>query len=143
MALKNGIRTLLLAQSSVTSLCGSQTVDNVSVPAIFVQAPRQGIKTPYVVISRTSHDPMKTLDGTTGMAQTEIDIDCFAATETKADALAKVVSDFFKDYTGVAGASDTIDAVLWEDMNDFENPEGDGSDTWRYAVTLTFTVFHH
>lgn len=143
MALKNGLRTLLLAESSITSLVPAQTVDGDSVSAIFVTTADQGAKVPYLVISRTGHDPMKAMDGTTGMAQTDIDIDCYAGTPAEADALATAVEAYLKDYSGAAGGSDTIDCVLFEDKNDFENTEGDGNDQWRYVVTLSFTIFHH
>jgi hypothetical protein len=143
MALKDGLRTLLLAQSSITTLAPAQTIKGISHPSIYVGKVAQGAIPPFIVISRTGHDPMKALDGTTGLAQTEIDIDCFEGTATKAEALAKAVSDYLKDYTGAAGSSDTIDAVLWEDMNDFENPEPNGKDDWQHAVTLTFSIQHH
>jgi hypothetical protein len=112
------------------------------VDCVFIDTADQGVKTPYIVISRTGFDPEKTLGTTTGITRSEIDIDCYAETPADAESLANAVATFFKDYTGAAGGSDTISAVLWEDMNDFENSEGNGNDQWRYAVTLTFTVFH-
>jgi hypothetical protein len=143
MALKDGLRTLLLAQGGITALCPAQTASNgASIPAIFVGKVKQGMKTPFICISRIRHDPLKTLANTTGMAESEIDIDCFANTEPKAEAIAKAVSDFLKDYSGAAGGSDTIDAVWWDDTNEFENQEDAGPDVWRHAVTLTFTIHH-
>lgn len=143
MAIKAGLRTLLLAQSSITTLCPAQTVGGTSRDAIFVNKALQGIKPPYIIISRIGHDPYKRLDGTTGMTATEIDIDCYEYTEPEAEAMAVVVKDFLKDYSGAAGASDTIDAVLLDDVNDFINPEESGGDVWRHAVTLSFTIQHH
>lgn len=143
MAIKAGLRTLLLANGSITTLCPAQTVKGISRGSIFVGTIPQGAKPPFIVISRIGHDPMKALDGTTGMVSSEIDIDCFENTEPEAEALATVVKDYLKDYSGAAGGSDTIDAVLLQDINDFENPEQDGNDTWRYAVTLSFEIQHH
>lgn len=143
MAIKAGLRTLLLAQSSITALAPAQTVKGISTPAIFTGTVPQGFKPPYIVISRIRHDPYKALDGTTGIGETEIDIDCFENTEPEAEALATAVADFLKDYRGAAGSSDTIDAVLFEDRSDFENLEQDGKDLWRFAVTLSFTIQHH
>ena len=142
MAIKDGIRTLLLAQSSITTLAPAQTVGSKSYGAIFVDKVKQGIVPPFIEISRTGSDAMPAMDGTTGMKSTEIDIDCWEWTEPKAEALATVVSEFLKDYSGSAG-SDVIDSVLWEDTNDFKEPEQGGSDKWRYAVTLSFTIQHH
>lgn len=143
MAIKDGLRTLLLAQSSITTLAPAQTIKGQSISGIFVDRPIQGFKPPFIVISRAGHDPYKAFDGTTGLRSTEIDIDCFEYTEPEAEALATAVSDYLKDYTGAAGGSDTIDAVLWDDVNDFVNSEQDGKDLWRFAVTLSFTIQHH
>lgn len=142
MAIKDGIRTLLLAQSSITTLAPAQTVGGKSYSAVFVDKVKQGIKPPYIVISRVSADEHGTLTNTTGIKQTEIDIDCFEYTEPLAEALATAVSDYFKDYSGAAGG-DTIDAVHWVNTQDFENQEENGADQWRHAVTLTFDVWHH
>ena len=133
MALKTGLRTLLLAESSITTLS----------PVVYVETVAQGIKPPYIVISSTGHDPMKALDGTTGMEETEIDIECVEYTDAEAEALAKAVSDYLKDYSGAAGASDTIDAVLWDSKTMFVGQEQDGKNLWRFNVQLSFTIFHH
>ena len=142
MAIKDGLRSLLLAQSSITSLCPAQVIGKKTVNAIFVDTIYQGIKPPYITVSRTGSNPRGSLDGTTGIKESEIDVDCFADTETLAEALSVSVSNALKDYTGVAGVNDTIDAVDWNDTNDFQNPEV-GQDLWRHAVTLSFTIFHH
>lgn len=143
MAIKDGLRTLLLTQSSITTLCPAQTIQGISYSGIFVDKVKQGFKPPYVLISRIGHDPFKSLDGTSGLAATEIDIDCVEYTEPEAEALADAVKAYLKDYTGAAGASDTIDAVLLDDINDFQACETDGKDLWRFAVTLSFTIQHH
>lgn len=143
MAIKDGIKTLLLAQSSITTLCPAQTVQKNSFGAIFVDAIKQGIVPPYIKISRTGFDPMECLDGTAGMGSTDIEIECLAYEEPDAAALAKAVSDYFKDYYGAAGASDTIDCVNWTGVSDDVIPEGNGGDIFRYAVKLQFTVMHH
>lgn len=142
MAIKTGLRTLLLAQSSITTLAPAQTVNGISFPAIFVGKAKQGVLPPYIVISRIRHDPLKALDGTYGMQESEIDIDCFESTEPEAEALGKAVADYLKDYSGAAGGSDTINAVYFDDINEFENPQPNGKDDWQFAVTLTFTIHH-
>lgn len=143
MAIKDGLRTLLLAESSITTLAPAQVIQGKSYSAIFVDKVKQGIKPPFIVISRSGFDPMKTLDGTTGMKSTEIDIECWEYTETEAEALAAAVSAYIKDYSGAAGGSDTIDAVLWDSVNDFKEAEDDGKDLWRFVTVLNLTIQHH
>lgn len=142
MAIKTGLRTLLLAQSSITTLAPAQTIRGVSVPAVFVNKVPQGFVPPYLRITRIRHDPLKALDGTTGMAESEIDIDCYESTEPEAEALAKAVSDYLKDYSGAAGGSDTIDAVYWDDVGEFEVKAPGATDEFYQVVTLTFTIHH-
>lgn len=143
MAIKDGLRTLMLAESTITALCPAQTLKGLSLSAVFVDKAEQGAKPPFIIISRIGSDPMLALDGTYGMKSTEIDIDCYEATPTKAEALATAVSTYLDDYTGAAGGSDTIDAVMLEDTNDFLVPEEDGKDNLRHVVTLSFTIQHH
>lgn len=141
MAIKDSLRTLLLAQSSITTLAPAQTISSKSYDAIFVETVKQGIKPPYIVITDNDFDPMKTLDGTTGMGMSDIDIECHEWTETEAEALAKAVTDYLKDYSGAAG-SDTIYAVLWNNKQAFAGQEQDGSNKWRVAITLNFEIQH-
>jgi len=143
MALEAGLRTLLLAQSPITTLCPAQIVKGVSHYGVFVGRAAQGFAPPFIVITRTEHDPYATLDGTTGMGSSEIDIDCFEATHTKAEALATAVVDFLKDYSGAAGATDIIDAVILLNRRSFQTQAGSGNDEWQYVVTLTFQIQHH
>lgn len=142
MAIKEGLRTLLTGQSSITSLAPQQVIGKQTRHAIFVDTATQGIKPPYILISRTSVDLRGGLGATTGIRESEIDIDCFADTSPLAEAIAEAVSTFMKDYSGPAGASDTIDAVEQVSVADFQNPEV-GQDVWRHAVTLTYSIFHH
>lgn len=143
MALETGLRTLLLAQSSITTLAPAQTVGGVSFDGVFLDNPAQGFVAPYVVITKTGHDPYKRLDGTTGgIVSTDIDIDCYAANRPAAIALAKAVSDYLKDYTGAAGGSDTINAVLWEDQVAQTVYLGDGRDQRHYVEAMTYQIQH-
>lgn len=143
MALKAGLRTLLLAQSSITTLAPAQTIGGKSYDGIFVEKVKQGFKPPYILITDTSLDPMNTLDGMTGMGDSEIDIECVEYTEPEAEALAKAVSDYLRNYTGAAGGSDTIDAVRWENKQSFTGKDdSDSRDVWLFNVTLTFQIHH-
>ncbi len=80
MAIEIGLRTLLLAQASITALAPAQTVGGVSFDAVFLDNAAEGVKPPYVIITQTGHDPYKRLDGTGGtLRKTEVDIDCYAS----------------------------------------------------------------
>lgn len=97
-----GIKTLLLAQASVTAIVSTR---------IFVSAAKQGTDPPYIVIDRMSDEKYKGLDGVQTGKQAEIDIECWARTPESAAALAEVVSDFLDDFQGATGGVETVLAV--------------------------------
>lgn len=143
MAIETGLRTLLLAQSSITSLAPAQTVGGVSFPCIFLDNPAEGIKPPYVIITQMSHDPYKRMDGTGGtLRMTEFDVDAYCSNRPAAIALATAVEVFLRDYVGAAGASDTINAVLYDDCQDDVVNTGDGRDQRHYVRSLSFRIQH-
>lgn len=143
MAIETGLRTLLLAQSSITSLVPPQTIRKVAFDGVFLDHPSEGFNAPFITISMTGHDPLKRLDGTTnGLAFTDIDVDCYASSRPSAIAIAKAVADFLKDYTGLAGASDTVEAVLFQSMRDDVIGLGDGRDQRHYVRSLSFQIQH-
>ena len=107
MAIEIGLRTLLLAQASITTLAPAQTVGGVAFDAVFLDNAAEGVKPPYVIITQTGHDPYKRLDGTGGtLRKTEVDIDCYASNRPASITLAGAVETFLRDYVGAAGVSD-------------------------------------
>ena len=143
MAIEIGLRTLLLAQSSITTLAPAQTVGGLSIDAVFLDHPVEGVKAPYVLITLTSHDPYRRFDGTGGtLRRSDVDIDCYASNRPAAIALASAVEVFLRDYSGAAGASDTINAVLWENARDDVVYLGDGRDARHYVRSLSFIIQH-
>jgi len=118
MAIEQGLRTLLLAQSSISTLLGEAT------KGVYVmQAPQNAVE-PYIEIHVMSMNPLLHLGTTGGVRFTEIDIDCKARTLPEATSLASAVETYIDDLTGAAG-SDTVNAVLLNDRaQDVEPPDG-------------------
>jgi hypothetical protein len=143
VAIETGLRTLLLAQSSITSLAPAQAIGGISFPAIFLDNAAEGIKAPFIIITQTGHDPYKRLDGTGGtLRMSEFDIDAYSTSRPGAIALATAVEVFLRDYVGAAGASDTINAVLHEGTLDDLVTLGDGRDQRYYVRSLSFQIQH-
>lgn len=143
MAIEIGLRTLLLAQSTITTLAPAQIVGGVTFDAVFLDNPAEGVKPPYVLITLTSHDPYRRFDGTGGtLRRSDFDIDCYASNRPAAITLAGAVETFLRDYVGAAGASDTINAVLWDNARDDVVFLGDGRDQRHYVRSLSFIIQH-
>lgn len=141
MTIKDGLRTLLLAQSSITTLAPAQTINRQSISAIFVDAVMQGFVPPYIMIERTSYTPLRFINTTTAAGTSEIEIDCYERTEPLAEALALAVATYIKDFSGTAGSA-TIHRVNWTGSMNFRTEEIDGSDTRRHIATLNLSIFH-
>ena len=138
----HGLRTLLLAQTSITTLVPSQTLNRVSTPSIFCNSPAQGARPPFIVITITGGDPYLTLDGTYhgGLMTAEVDIDCFAYSAEDAATIEKTVRQYLDDYTGAAGASDTISAVLHDRPEPGYDYPAEGFDTKFHYLTTSYLI---
>lgn len=128
-----GLRSLLLAQSSVTGTVGSS--------GAYIQFAPQGVNPPFIVISRVDTERPLRLDGSGGMRMADIDIECWSTTPTKAAALAKTVADVLDDYTGAAG-SETVEAVLLQGESDGEETPTSGEDVVRFYTLLDFSIHY-
>jgi len=100
MTIKDGLRTLLLAESSITTLAPAQTINRQSVSAIFVDTVMQGFVPPFIRIERSSFTPLRFINTTTTVGTSEIEIDCYENTEPLAEALALAVATYIKDFSG-------------------------------------------
>lgn len=138
----HGLRTLLLAQTSITTLAPAQTVKGISTPAIVCDNAPQGMVPPYVVLTDISSDPMNTLDAYSESLQSvELDIDCYSYSEPAARTLGQTVWRFIRDYTGPAGSDDTVKAVVVEDHGTYRYDfPAEGRDTRFHIVTLSMLV---
>lgn len=113
--ISKGLRTLLLAQSSITDIVGDD--------GIFVTAATQGTTQPYIIIDRMAGSKFKGLDGNQGTKRAEIDIECWHNTPSDAAALADIVSDFLDDYTGAAGDATIKESTQVDDVDNYEPPK--------------------
>lgn len=143
MMITHGIRTVLLAQSSITTLAPSQTVGLNTIPAIFTDNAPRGIKPPFVLVELEATDPMLTLDSTYDNSLIENDINIVACAYTPEDAraLSNTIKSAFEDYSGTAGSSDTIKAVNWMDETYESFYPDEGRDTKYHQITTSFKVF--
>jgi hypothetical protein len=126
-----GLRTLLLAQSTVTDVVGQK---------IFVTAARQGQDRPYILIDRVSDEKIKGLSGFLSAKHCEVDIDCWANTASAAAALAKIVSDYLDDFSGATGGTETILAVHQVDEDDTFDPPSSGGQIQEFVTILTLEI---
>ena len=142
MAIETALRTLLLAQSSITTLAPAQTIGGVAFDGIFLDHNAEKFTAPFVTITMVGHDPYKRMDGTGGTLRlSELDIDCYCSNRPASIALASAIETYLNDYTGAAG-SDTINAVLFQSKRDDVVYLGDGRDQRHYVRSLSYQIQH-
>lgn len=130
-----GLRTLLLAQSTVTDIVGSS--------GVYVTAARQSGTRPYIVLDRVDDEKYKGLAGYLSTTRRcEIDIECWGKTQSSASALAKVVSDFLDDFSGATGGTETIlSANQVGDTDNFDPPDSGGA-IQEFVTILNFEFMY-
>lgn len=142
MPITTGLRTLLLAQPNITAICKPQKLGNTTYPGIFNEFAPEGFKPPYVLISKTDTDPLVVLDGTYGLRFNEFDFECYSRDQVEAESLGDIVETFIKDYTGQAGPSDTIKAVILENRRYDKIFEEQGGDQRQHIQSISVTIQH-
>jgi len=140
--IEEGLRTLLLAESTVTGLV-DQTKGG-EFKGVYVDDAPQGSPFDYVLITNLDDSHNNTLEGGdyTGagaMHVAEIDIDCKSRTPGAAKALASAVIAYLADYSGAAG-SQTILAVVFQDRTSGVEPATSGEGHSVHVETLDFLI---
>ena len=140
MALELGLKTLLLSQLSITTLVPIQTLSGTNYYGIFNENPVEDFKPPYILIHLIDDDANVCLDGTSGTATYDFDIDCYAYRFDKSVQIGKAVFDFLKDYAGPATAEHSIKAVIYEGKRHDKIYEDQGGDVRHHIESLSFQI---
>jgi hypothetical protein len=103
---------------------------------------REGTALPAIVYSVDNRAPVRTLTGTTSLAEFSVSIDCIAATMSGARALAVVVSDVLNDNTSYGVVDGT--QIRWsstdgEDVERMDDQEG--TDDGPRVVRQTYRIW--
>lgn len=125
-----GLQTLLLANTNVTDLVGTE--------GVFVTAAKQGTDMPYVILDLIDDRKYKAFDGFVGALHCEIDIYCYDTTPQDAKALAKVIDDYLDDFSGSTGGSETIkESNQVGRYNTYSEPQS-GGEISEWVTILNF-----
>lgn len=128
-----GLRAILLSQSSVTNI--------VSTSGVFVDVAPQNKSLPYVLVDKYTDDRNVTLGGTGSTYTAEIVIQCWERTPTKSKTLADATTAYLQDYTGTAGDV-TIDAVIFDDERRGSADAEPGTDYTRFVTEVEYTIHY-
>ena len=129
-SIKQSVRTRLLQSATIAGLCGAN---------VFTGRSDQGQALPRINITRISGGQEHDLDGAAANANPRIQIDCRAATDVAADALADAVRNMLDGYTGTMGTH-SIDVAVLDNRLDLDEPAIDGSDNNTYCVIQDYLI---
>ncbi len=133
MSIETAVRRRLSDDAAVTALVSNR---------ISPEWRREGTALPAIVYSVDSRTPVRTLTGTTSLAEFSIAVDCIATTLSGARALAAVVSDVLNDNTSYGVVDGT--QIRWSgtDGEDVERMEDqDGGDDGPRVVRQTYRIW--
>lgn len=130
--ISKGLRTLLLAQSTITDVVDQK---------IFVGAATQGTEQPKIIIDRMNGEKFKGLSGYLGTKRAEMDIECWHNTQGEASALADIVSDFLDDFTGAAGSTTIKESTHAGEADNYPTPPG-GAHIGEWVTILNYEFIY-
>lgn len=133
MSIETALRRRLSDDIAVTSLVSTR---------ISPEWRREGTALPAIVYSVDSRSPVRTLTGTTSLAEFSVAVDCIATTLSGARALAAVVSDVLNDNTSYGVVDGT--QIRWsgtdgEDVERMDDQEG--TDDGPRVVRQTYRIW--
>lgn len=133
MSIETAVRRRLSDDAAVAALVSTR---------ISPEWRREGTALPAIVYSVDSRAPVRTLTGTTSLAEFSVSIDCIAETMSGARALAVVVSDVLNDNTSYGVVDGT--QIRWsstdgEDVERMDDQEG--NDDGPRVVRQTYRIW--
>lgn len=103
---------------------------------------REGTALPAIVYSVDSRTPVRTLTGTTDLAEFSVSIDCIATSMSGARQLAAAVADILNDNTGYATFDGTLLRWSGTDGEDVERMDDqEGTDDGPRVVRQTYRIW--
>ena len=133
MSIETAVRRRLDDDPAVTGIVGTR---------ITPEWRREGTTLPAIVYSVDSRSPVRTLTGTTNLAEFSVSIDCIATTMSAARALAVVVADILNDNQSYGTVDGTL--IHWSstDGEDVERMDDtDGGDDGPRVVRQTYRIW--
>lgn len=126
------IRTLTLADATVSGLVATRMYSDV-LP--------QSATMPAITYSMITETPYEHLAGIVSVSQATIQVDCFGATRSSANALADAVRLQLEKYRGVVGTQQILEINHTSARDGYDRAES-GTDQLRFIRSLDFDIHY-
>lgn len=133
MSIETALRRRLSNDAAVSALVSNR---------ISPEWRREGTALPAIVYSVDSRAPVRTLTGTTSLAEFSVSIDCIATSMSGARELAAAVADILNDNTGYSTFDGTLLRWSGTDGEDVERMDDqEGTDDGPRVVRQTYRIW--
>lgn len=130
------LRTYWKTISGVTAFVGSGVHAR-----IYQDAPKQGVKLPYIVYRMFEGFSAEDLSGITGVAQRRVQVDCYGATPKQADDVQEAIRLApTQGHRGTVGSSFVHGITSPDTARSGEDPPPPGSKAHRYWSSRDYLV---
>lgn len=131
-AILAAVREHLASQGTITQYVGGR---------IFGEHRDQWAKLPAITYSEMGHEQPSHLGGTTPLARSRVQVDCWSKAQPEADAIAESVRDTMQFFKGTIGDVVVRLSTLKNRTSGWMAAQ-DGSDNGAYRASLTFEIWH-
>lgn len=125
-------------RSAITALVGSSTGAR-----IYPERPKQGVATPYCVISQNGGRAVTHLGGRSSLRETTFEIFSVGGTRAQADQLSTAIDDELTPGDKTMGSTRVTDCVQNMHRDSGDDLPIDGSDQTRYWARSSYTIWFY
>ncbi|NDD52971.1 DUF3168 domain-containing protein [bacterium] len=126
------LRTYLVAQTDISAAVSSR---------IYLLVAPQTATRPLVIFRLVQSDGLDTLNDTTGLVRTDLEIECQATTDIGAKSLKELIRRRLHTYRGTMGGTFICSCLHTSESDDYIPPQT-ASDTGIYVASIGFDVIH-
>jgi hypothetical protein len=132
MSISEDFRTYALTQATITAVVGSRIVQ----APVHIDAPL-----PLIVFRRGSALTDPVLSGAGGLTESQLDVECVADTQDRAEDLSDVLHGLIQAYRGTWGSSSILGVFVESQTDDYQFM-ADGNDQPLYSIASLVRIFH-
>jgi gamma-glutamyltranspeptidase len=132
MSLEKAVRSILIADATVTALVSSR---------VFPQRRPQGTAVPAIVYQNIFEETNEALATQGGIRRTRLSVEVFDKTYGDTKTLRNAVEDALINYTGTT-EGETINSLRLESAVDIDETNEPGGDFGYFRTILDFVIWH-
>ena len=131
-----------IKRALVTFLRDSPAVTDITGGRIFPQRAPQGLKLPYVTVSKIGGDAYNDIPGEAGCRQTVLDVTAYASDDSRAEAITEAIRNRISGYRGEMDELFCHTCSIERPPIESTRRPRDGSDSATYLSSTDYRITH-